>query len=579
MRARASTPSGTGTAAAAALAAVWIASLAGLLWIPLDLYDEPALALGARIVRSGGFPYVDFYTHYGPLGYGLMALFLELGNPGIAYRLAQGLALAVVAVPMVPLVRRLCPGRGTAAAVAAFGLLNISAAIVFTHFFAYALVLLSLELVALAELEPAASHSEALWIGAGAAVGLAGLVRPAFAAYALAAVVGFAFATREIGRLAPRLARFLGGAAGSAGLVWLLLYRDVPLADAWLASVIVPERLTGGKARFLSPALLPPRLGPTAQSLFGALHLAALFLLATFASIRARERRARAAAAVGALGAAATPFALRAAEQPGRVAAFAAVLLYAAALASFVFAARSLSESAASRVSALSGLAAVAFLHYYLTRADQAHVTAALALAVIAALAHPPRLSPAWRACAGGLLAVAIFPILTGAVPYPAYWFGRLSGGPSISTASGFWARFPASTFPAEAVAAVERADRGAAPGSRFVALATDHSRTEGSAVVLFLLSQRLPYTRWYAYDPGVQSVPLVQSRMLEELERSGSATAVTWRSESFAGAPEADPPRTALDRRFRELYPRVSERYGGLEVRERAAKSAGEAP
>jgi hypothetical protein len=115
----------------------------------------------------------------------------------------------------------------------------------------------------------------------------------------------------------------------------------------------------------------------------------------------------------------------------------------------------------------------------------------------------------------------------------------------------------------------VRKADRDASPSSRFVALATDHSRTEGSAIVLFLLSSRLPYTRWYAYDPGIQSTPFVQQRMEEELRRSGSATAVTWKSESFAGVAEADPPRTELDRELRRLYPRVAERFGVLAVRE----------
>ncbi|MFY9549740.1 MAG: hypothetical protein WAU32_01200, partial [Thermoanaerobaculia bacterium] len=245
------------------------------------------------------------------------------------------------------------------------------------------------------------------------------------------------------------------------------------------------------------------------------------------------------------------------------------ILLWAAALASFALARGFLRESPGSRVSALAGLAAVAFLHYYLTRADQAHLTAALALAAAGAIAQLPRLAPPRRVATAGLLALAVMPLLIGAVAYPLYWIGRTPQLPVVSTATGYWARFPASAFPIEAVAAVERADRGAAPTSRFVALATDHSRTEGSAVVLFLLSSRLPYTRWYAYDPGVQSTPLVQARMVEELERSGSATAITWRSESFDGVPEADPPRTALDRRFRELYPDVAERYGALEVRE----------
>ena len=568
MTGRASTPSATPTATAAALALTWIASAAGLLWLPLDLYDEPALALGGRIVRAGGLPYVDFYTHYGPLGYSLMACFLSLGNPGIAFRTAQAVALGVVALPLVPLSRGIRTGRILTALLSSSVLLLLSAGTVFSNFFAFALVVLAAELAALGELSPDARKVGLGWLGAGAAAGLAALVRPAFGAYASAALIGFALATRGRGP-SGRVGRFVLGAIAAAGLAWLLLYPRIPLSDAWFATVVVPSRLTGGTARFLATALLPPRVGPQAQSVFGSFFLAALFLLSTVAAVRAPDRKARAAVAAGALAALAAPGVLAGTRSPGQAASVAAVLLLAAAVASFVFAAPSLAVQAATRISALAGLAAVAFFHYFLTRGDQSHATAALALAATAAIAALPVLSRPGRLAVAVLLAVVIVPTVTGAPPYPLYWLGRRTTTGSVSTATGVFSRLPASAFPAQAVAAVSAADRGASPESRFVALATDHSRTEGSAIVLFLLSTRLPYTRWYAYDPGVQSSALVQEHMMEELEKSGSATAVTWRSESFAGIPETDPPRTALDRKLRELYPRVRDRFGGLEVRE----------
>ncbi len=567
MKARAVTPSAAGAAVAAALALTLIASVAGLLWIPLDLYDEPALAVGGRIVRAGGLPYLDFYTHYGPLGYSLMALFLELGNPGIAYRFAQTAALAAVALPLYFIARRMSSKRTAAAAFAAFVLLAFSSAIVYTHFFAFALAVVALELLALGELAGEPRSRDRLWLAAGAATGLSGLVRPAFAAYACAAVLGFVLATRRP-ESAGRLARFFLGAVVAGGLAWLLLYRSIPPADAWFATIVLPARLTGGAARFLSSSLLPPSFGSGLQTIFGSLHLAALFLLATLEALRSPERRANVAAVSGAVIAAATPSLLASASAPGTAAGLAAAALLASAVVSFSFAAPSLS-GAAPRISALAGLSSVAFLHYAMTRGDQAHATAAMALAAAAAAAGMPALSRRGRAAAIALLAVAISPTLTGAPPYPAYWIGRDPGGAWVSTATGPAGRFPASRFPADAIAAVRKADRDASPASRFVALATDHSRTEGSAIVLFLLSSRLPYTRWYAYDPGVQSTPFVQRLMEEELRQSGSATAVTWKSESFAGVPEADPPRTELDRELRRLYPRVADRFGVLEVRE----------
>jgi len=554
----------------AGLAAAWIASCVGLLYISMDLYDEPTLALGGRIVRAGGLPYLDFYTHYGPLGYSLIAVFLGVGNPGIACRLAQAIALLAVAVPLVPLARRLASSGAASAALAALLLLNFSAALAFPHFLAYTFALLAIELIALAELDPESPSGNPLWLAAGAAAGLAGLVRPAFGVYTTLAVVGYAVATRATAR-GPRLARFLGGGAGVAAAVWAVLYREIPLAEAWFAMFVIPAKLTAGKARFLPPSLLPVPLTGAARTLFDALHLAGFFLLATATGWRAPDRRARVAALVGAAMAAGTPSVLRAAAEPGRAARFAALLLFAVALAAFAFAARHLAGSATARISALSGLAAVAFLHYSLTRGDQSHFTAALAFAGVAGVASLERRTLAWRGAVAVLLAFVWLPLLLASPPFPAYWIGFRPPIPQISTARGFWARFPASAFPEPAVRAVAEADRLAAPGSRFVALATDHGRTDSSAIALFLISRRLPYTRWYQYDPGVQSAPFVQAQMIGELERSGSETAVTWRSEVFRGLPPVDPPRTALDRRFRELYPRATVGYGDLEVRERA--------
>ena len=540
----------------------------------MDQYDEPSLALGGRIVRAGGLPYLDFYTHYGPLGYSLVALFLGVGNPGIAFRLAQAAALAVVAVPIVFLVRRTSWGRASAAALAALSLLVFSSAIAFPHFLAYAFVLLAAELVALADIEPAAKSADPLWLASGAAGGLAGLVRPAFGAYLAAAILGYVLATRFLERRGPRLARFAAGAAGTCAAVWALLYREISLQDAWLATIVIPQKLTAGAARFLPPSMWPDRFGGAARGLLDAVFLAGLVLLATALGLRVTDRRARAATVLVAAIAAAIPSILHAATQPGRSARTAALVLFAVAVSGFAFAAREIAGNAWARVSALSGLAAVAFLHYALTRGDQAHFTASLAFASVAGVASVGGAKPGWRhAAIAGLIVLAWLPVFLVSPPFPAYWIGYRPPFSQISTASGFWSRFPASAFPAAAVRAVADADRRSASASRFVALSSNHARTDSSAISLFLISARLPYTRWYQYDPGVQSSPFVQAQMIAELERSGSGSAVVWRNPV-----PPDGPATALDARFRELYPGVAADYANFEVRERAASPA-EAP
>jgi hypothetical protein len=90
--------------------------------------------------------------------------------------------------------------------------------------------------------------------------------------------------------------------------------------------------------------------------------------------------------------------------------------------------------------------------------------------------------------------------------------------------------------------------------------------------VYLFLLSRRLPYTRWFQYDPGLQSSPAVQEQMIGELTTSESAAAVVWRSEAFAYDESAANPagRSAFDDEADRLYGRVVGRFGNYEVRVR---------
>ena len=97
-------------ASAAARAATLLAlltSLAGLLCLRIDVYDDSAMLLGARLVHAGWKPYSDFYTHYGPLIYDVLALFRRLpANPGVALRLCEGAFFVLTYAALVWLVRR-----------------------------------------------------------------------------------------------------------------------------------------------------------------------------------------------------------------------------------------------------------------------------------------------------------------------------------------------------------------------------------------------------------------------------------------------------------------------------------------
>jgi hypothetical protein len=168
-----------------------------------------------------------------------------------------------------------------------------------------------------------------------------------------------------------------------------------------------------------------------------------------------------------------------------------------------------------------------------------------------------------WALAAVLLLDYPIFFRGTQAPLFPVEALGQ--GG--LLTARGDW---PAAQVPGDAAAAVAAADRIAGRGSAFVAVASSHAVADRNPILLFLLSRRLPYTRWYAYDPGVQTSPEVQREMASELARSGSPSAVVWRAEAWTprGANPVPLPRTTFDEDVDRLYPVTVARYGPYEVR-----------
>ena len=554
------------------LTALFAGCVAGLLSRPMDLYDEPILVLGGRLVGAGKLPYVDFYSHYGPLGFNLMSGFLRIGHPGLALRLAQSAALLLVAAVLLGLWRT---RRGnalgwTAAALVGLIYLQITTALAHPHFFGYALALTAAGLLLAAEGAAKASTARAAEVASGACLGLAALVRPAFGVYAAAGMAAFLWAIHAPSRAARRLAVLFVAALGAAGATWLLLYRDLPLSEAYVATFVVPSRLTLNSSRFVLPRFGWAGWSPEAALWLGGLHLAALFALATLGAILSTRRAARWTGLAGAAAAALLVVALGSSQNPSRLSSFATLLLFGLAAAAWRLARPPEGAGFAERAACLCGLTAVAFFHYYLSRADHAHMTPALALSAAAGILALPGASRLGRCLAAVLLVGALRSPTLGVERSLLAGIGRAPAVPSVSTSRGFARRWPASMFPSEAVDAVQEADRAADPASRFVAAASDHTRSEGSAIILFVLSSRLPYTKYYQYDPGVQSSALIQARMEEELEGSGSRSAVLWSARSFGGqdpAPGA-PPATPLDRRIRELYPAEAARFGGLTLR-----------
>ena len=559
-------PQRTARWAALAAALAVVLSAAGLLCLRLGVYDDSLLLLGARLVRAGQLPYRDFYTHYGPLGFGLLAVPMKwIANPGVALRLAQGFGLAGVTLLFGLALRRLRARPGTFAAAGA--VLAFSAAMAQSAFIGFGLAAASVALY-LAARETSGSAAAVALAASGALLAGAAWTRPAFAVY-----VGVALLWLELvaGSRASRrtLVLTLAAALAAAAALWLIVYRSLDPATVAEATLLAPARLMTLGQRTLLPDFT--RSGAAISLLVGAAVAAAPIAWSWSLPSRASRLASTAAIALGAI----LPLALR----PGRSGWTILLLLIslAANAGLAVLHRESLRGSPRVLAAAALGLSASAFGHYFWSRPDPQHLFPMLALASASVLFVWDRWRIPMRAAVVALFAIPFVPIGPGretALPIFSLWKGGLARVAESSARPGasLLTVWPAGEVPSHAAAAVMLADRLSSPTSRFVAYGTNQSQTAGNPVYLFLLSRRLPYTHWFQYDPGLQSSPAVQEQMIGELAASESAAAVVWRSESFTydDLPEASTRSSPFDDEANRIYGRVVGRFGNYEVRVR---------
>jgi hypothetical protein len=565
------TPSARSLVPAVLIAAIFLLSVVALFQIRVDIYDESALLLGARLVRGGHLPYLDFYTHYGPLGYTLIAAGSQISrNPGFALRMVQAAFLAATILLLLSMTRKkpnsvVAPLGPGGVAFGAFAAANVFRSAAFLGF---AFSLAALAMVVLSRAVASATAARFTAAAGGVALVCAGLVRPVFAAYAGVAIVAISIAEKSsTGRNRSNLCRmllFAGAATVALPVVWTALYSRIPPTVAFRASVLDPGRLIGGGERFLNPRFL---LSATGTGLVAVSAVAAAGLVAAASAcwiLAARSSSTRALTALAGVAAIlGTAYLERTGDPALGTALLASVELLIALVAVFCMR-REIAESAPIAAGAVFGVAAAAFGHYFWTRCDRAHLAPIVALAAIGTAFVWRRIGTARR-----ILVAAVFAAIALLFPQlPLRAAGLVARG-----ASAWSFPWPAATVPRDAVAAVRFADEHSDAKSQFVAVASTHALTSADPVLLFLLSSRRPYTRWYTYDPGVQSSPAVQEQMARDLADSGSKAAIVWNARIYVFEPRlADlSRRTPFDEAFDRLYPIPAARFGEYEVRFRA--------
>ena len=552
-------------------ALVLAASALGLLSVPVGIYDDSLLLLGARLVASGKTPYLDFYTHYGPLGYTILAFLLRLlGNPGLALRIGAILLLAGMAILWHVLFRSLRPESPLREYPVPFLVGAVSAVAIQAAFLPFAFATGVVVLFLLARSAPEGLRSTALNAAAGAVLAAGFLIRPAFGAYCAGALLLLETAGRprfggSRNSLAA-LAVFFGTAACSALFLWSFLYRGISLPVAFNATILMPARLVGAEGtRYLDPEFLLAA-GTNSLGLVRAIATGAGLVATTVAwtiAVSPGKTRRLAVACVAAGGI--LPLLPAVSEHPARAAELLSLTFFVLACFLVFSARRALQESALLRASATFGLVAAAFGHYFWARADMYHLLPMLTLALVGAALVLALLRPAGRAAVVGLF---LFTFVS-AAPF-LFFPAALLLNPGVAANLRPWR---CTLVGSDIYLAVTYADSLADPKSRFVAVGSSQAWSSADPILLFLISHRLPYTRWFQYDPGLQSSAAIQGEMERELEASGSRTAVVWRADKhpFDWDSPSSEARSPFDDFFDGLYPITAAKFGDYEVRVRA--------
>jgi hypothetical protein len=551
---------------------VLVASAVGLLSVPVGIYDDSLLLLGARLVAGGKTPYIDFYTHYGPLGYTILAFLVRLfGNPGLALRMGEILLLTGLAILCHLLFRSLQPESPLREYPVPFLVGAISAVALQAAFFGFAFAIGALVLFLLARNTAGEMPATLLNVAAGVTLAVAVLIRPVFAAYSGGALLFLEASGRShlkgLRNPLATLAVFFGTAAGSGLLLWLLLYSKISPALAFNATITTPARLVGaGGARYLDPEFLLAA-GTSSLGLTRAIATGAALVATTIAwTIAVSRRWTRRLAVVCVAAGGFLPLLLTVSEHPARDAGFLSLTFFVLACSLVFSARRELQGSALLRASATFGLVAAAFGHYFWVRADTGHLVPVLTLAFGGAALLLARLGPAGRAAVLGLF------LFTSVSALPSLFFpAALLLKRGVATSLRPWR---CTLVRAEARNAVAFADGRADPKSRFVAVGSSQAWSSADPILLFLISSRPPYTRWFQYDPGIQTSAAVQNEMARELEASGSRTALVWRADKyrFDRVGPSLRARSPFDDFFDRLYPMTAAKFGDYEVRIRAS-------
>jgi len=464
-------------------------------------FDEPMILVGAERILHGEIPLKDFYAHYPPAQYYVVAVLLKVfGHSAMAMRVYCITVRALIALALYVMARRLVP-RPVALAAWLAGVIWLS----FCGFYGYttfpallfALIALSLLARGVLRQQSGERATPLSMLTAGGSLGAAALFRHDLAAYGLCAGMPCALAIAWHGLATPGppsqrglagalrpLGCFLAGMVVVFGIPAAALLAVVPLHDVIFELFTYPATTYAQMRGLPYPALFPAALtskaltdpGQLADALanvpfYTAPAFVVLGLAFWVARLRAGGRRAL--------------------LDPGNLG-FLSLVLF--AMLAF-------------------NLARV--------RADRIHLVATVVMSytVAAVVVHAAWVARrVWRwPAAGALIFVSIASLV---VPlYVGYVFLRLD----LRVLASGTSHDPATNCcgaPAEWETVAEYIRSVVPPGERIFVGCGRHDKVFMNQPVFYWLSDRLPGTKYHVLDPGIATRLDVQHEIVEGLVR-----------------------------------------------------------
>jgi hypothetical protein len=474
----------------------------------ISVYDEGLILTGASRVLDGALPHRDFYANYGPGQYEIVAAFFKLFGSSVAAERLLDLLIKSGVVCLTYSISLSMMGRGAAAMVTAFAALWIAASDAPSYPIWASMLLM---LIAVKAVFPGLEgrHATVSLAAAGVWVGAIALFRYDVGFFVCAAVSGVLAA---YGWIANRLA------GGRMSRVLRLV------GPFWIGVAIVAAPVAIG---FAVAGVLPDFV----------------FQVVTFPlNSYARMRSLPFPVVGGGLG--------DLWRRPGDLVVYAPPLVVLTALAFAVFGRWAGSERIAPsawtwKLALMASLALALYLKG-VVRVSSLHMMLSLvpsfiALGAIAWRLSIERTAPRAKRVAHGLAALSLALVFAtsafaakatlGAMKASALAVlrGELSGSPGAGANSDS----TGSCFPS---ADLERARcfvlrDGAADAIHFIrqnTAATEsifvgvgrHDKIFINDVAFYFLADRRPATKWYHFDPGLQTSEAIQSRIVDELAR-----------------------------------------------------------